>query len=274
MARAHTIQASGYRRVTGYSPPRESCGRTGWCYAANFDTLRVSQNQHGLRVAWASLIGFPRASVLLLGYAAEMYLKAGLAKAYVGCSAEMFDRDLKRRYGHQLSSMARDIDFPTLEEHLSDFQLLKQYIVVDARYPVTPQPDQDFLNATNSRTSVVWSRRRFAALCRLVRTVKDHVTQIDRDEQNPRSGNRIDWGDDGYLAWRSGGHLWQRLTFKTPKEIEVNKVEDLEIVRNVFDANLPFHAQWESIIVLEDKHKETKVWRAPRLESVCGEGKV
>jgi len=33
---------------------------------------------------WQQITGMPRASMLLLGYAMEMYLKAGLVKAYAG----------------------------------------------------------------------------------------------------------------------------------------------------------------------------------------------
>ena len=59
-----------------------------------------------------SVNGFAAYSMLLIAYAVEMYLKAGLAKAYFGCSEEMFARDIKSRFGHRLVSLANEISFP------------------------------------------------------------------------------------------------------------------------------------------------------------------
>ena len=64
----------------------------------------VKERKAGFRDAkadWALLTGLPKASMLLLGYAVEMYLKAGLSKAYFGCAESMFTRDIKQRFRHQ-----------------------------------------------------------------------------------------------------------------------------------------------------------------------------
>jgi len=63
----------------------------------------------------ALLTGLPRASMLLLGYSAEMYFKAGLTKAYVGCAESMFSRDIKRRFGHNFLLMSKELCFPLIQ---------------------------------------------------------------------------------------------------------------------------------------------------------------
>ena len=62
--------------------------------------------------------------MLLLGYAVEMYLKAGLAKAYRGCSDGMFDRDVTR-FGHDYKRIAAAIEFPGLPQDDEYFELLR-----------------------------------------------------------------------------------------------------------------------------------------------------
>jgi hypothetical protein len=74
--------------------------------------------------------------MLLLGYSVEMYLKAGLAKAYRGCSKEMFERDVKGRFSHKLPSLADEIAFPLQNGDEANLNLLRDMVLVDARYPV------------------------------------------------------------------------------------------------------------------------------------------
>lgn len=69
------------------------------------------QGKQGAALDWNLLTGLPRASMLLLGYSVEMYLKAGLAKAYKGCSENMFSQDVKGRFGHKLKKIAQEISF-------------------------------------------------------------------------------------------------------------------------------------------------------------------
>lgn len=68
-----------------------------------------SKGQRPTAEDWTLLTGLPRTSMLLLGYAVEMYLKAGIAKAYRGCGNMMFERDVKGRFGHNLDDMAQEL---------------------------------------------------------------------------------------------------------------------------------------------------------------------
>lgn len=60
------------------------------------------------RDEWSALTGNPRASVLLLGYAIEMYLKAGLAKWLSHCPEYLLLGDTKY-YSHDYKLLADDL---------------------------------------------------------------------------------------------------------------------------------------------------------------------
>lgn len=163
---------------------------------------------------WQRLEGMPRASLLLLGYAVEMYLKSGLTGVYRGCRPAMFERDLRRVYGHDLGKIAREIDYPGARAQRSDFRALRQAVLFDARYPIAPVAGQSFHDQVNRRTARMWDRRGFARLCRLAREVRAHASRIDRDPDTPAFWYRADFDDGGYLAFRSGGGLSPRITLR------------------------------------------------------------
>jgi hypothetical protein len=68
-----------------------------------------------------------------------MYLKAGLVKAYFGCSEELFNHDVRKNFRHRLKKLADEIDLPSLGESKADLRLLESFIVDWARYPITPK---------------------------------------------------------------------------------------------------------------------------------------
>lgn len=148
-----------------------------------------------------------------------MYLKAGVVKAYVGCREGMLERDLKKRYGHGLAEIAAEIAFPDTAERKSEFDALRRMILFDSRYPITtPGPGGNYHAEVNDRTRRVWSPSDFAGLCRLARRVREHVSRIDGDSNNPGSHHSYRIDDDGYLALRVGGHLRPRITIRFSSE--------------------------------------------------------
>lgn len=110
------------------------------------------------------LKGLPRASMLLLGYSVEMYLKAGLAKAYHGCSEEMFRRDVRSLYRHNLIKAAREIEFQFAPKDEANFGMLKDMILTDARYPIEVSDPTVFIDSANSQTFRIWSEKNFTEL--------------------------------------------------------------------------------------------------------------
>ena len=115
----------------------------------------IRERKRGIRDSmsdWNLLTGLPRSSMLLLGYAVEMYLKAGLAKAYKGCSEDMFERDVKGRFGHKLVSLAKEIVFPLKDDDEKNFILLQGMVLADARYPVFVPDGESYADTVNQQT--------------------------------------------------------------------------------------------------------------------------
>lgn len=162
---------------------------------------------------WADLEGLPKASILLLGYALEMYLKAGLAKAYQGCSEELFDRDV-RRFSHEFKKIAKEIAFEITPQDTKDLSVLRDMVLFGARYPVKPDDDGTYLKQQAKRMHQVATRAEFTRMRQLVIRVKSHASRLDMDNQNPASFSRVAIDADGYVAFRSGGHLPSRVTVR------------------------------------------------------------
>jgi hypothetical protein len=170
----------------------------------------------------SELKGLPRASVLLLGYSVEMYLKGGLVKAYRGCREELFRHDSKKKFRHKLASLATEIDFPHASSDRHDFHQLQKLIVSGARYPIEPgmisidarTRRAEFSRQLNERTALIWSDDRFRQLCALSARVRAHVDLIDNDENNPAHLDHGYIGETGYWVFRIGGLLRPRVTYR------------------------------------------------------------
>ncbi len=182
------------------------------------------------------LTGAPRASLLLLGYAAEMYLKSGLVKLYHGCRDEMVQRDL-RKFGHDYVGIAEEISFPLTNDSRIYLSLLTGFVTLDARYPIEPpaatetNPLVAIANSRNKRTDLEWNSESYSDLCDLVRSVKAHVRKLDSDSANPASFRRADLGRGGYIVMRYGGNLASRITYRS--ESDRRDARTLEEVRQL-----------------------------------------
>ena len=156
---------------------------------------------------WSLLTGLPRSSMLLLGYSVEMYLKAGLTKVYRGCSEEMFERDVKTRYRHRLVYLAKEIAFALQGDDEDNLNVLKQMILVDARYPAFVPKGISFSDAANHQTERIWSSSNFEAYTRLANRIQEHSRRIDnrgRDAGYPAPPAQIRAGALTHTAPASG----------------------------------------------------------------------
>lgn len=172
----------------------------------------VGKWTHGTGM-WAELEGLPKASVLLLGYSAEMFLKAGLAKAYQGCSEGMFDRDV-RQFSHNFKQLAKEVAFEVTSQDRKDLGTLQKMVLFDARYPVKPSENASSNEQQAARMQIVWSKSEFTRMRHLVLRIRTHVSKIDMDSKNPATVASIKIDDDGYVVYRVGGHLPPRITYK------------------------------------------------------------
>jgi hypothetical protein len=183
---------------------------------------------------WNRLTGLPRASMLLLGYSVEMYLKAGLAKAYFGCSEEMFTRDVKGKFGHRLVSIAHEIAFALKAQDEPNLDLLKEMVLVDARYPISVDEGATYTQSVNEQTSRIWSEEKFNSFLELANRIREHSSKIDQDSQDPANYGVWNIDDDGYLAFRCGGRLPPRITYRVSTVEKENGKDSLDDLKCLF----------------------------------------
>lgn len=168
-------------------------------------------------IFFVRLKGMPRASMLLLAYSAEMYLKSGLLKSFAKCSHRLIDRDTKY-LGHKLARLAKEINFSLSLENLEHLKILTN-LLLDARYPINPSKEyewkdqKEYTKKVNARTETTWNKNLFAELCRLVREIRNHVQRIDGDSENPSTILHADLENNGYITLRHGGNLVPMVTF-------------------------------------------------------------
>jgi hypothetical protein len=212
-----------------------------------------SRPKHHAR-AWNELTGLPRASVLLLGYSIEMFLKAGLARAYHGCREEMFERDARKRFGHNLAALAREADFPLDEQSQGDLDTLKQHVLAGARYPTAPLPDQSYVDAVNAMTMSIWDRETFRRYCSLATAISRHVAKVDMDSNNPALFRSMNIDHDGYLMFRIGGNLRTRITYRPSTPMLTSGKTSPNDVRALLipERNAVLLHYWDSALIVED----------------------
>lgn len=186
--------------------------------------------------AMAEMEGLPKASLLLLGYAVEMYLKAGLSKLYVGCPEELFDHDVRKKYGHDFKELAKAVSFERSQQDARDLKTLQRMVLYDARYPVKPSATATMTRLQAERMWVAWNGAEFARLRQLALRVKAHVSMIDRDSCDPLTVSSASIDDDGYVVLRMGGRLPPRVTYRFSSAQEAAGEARLDKLRELANA--------------------------------------
>lgn len=207
---------------------------------------------HGTAM-WADLEGLPKASMLLLGYSVEMFLKAGLAKAYQGCSEQMFDRDV-RQFSHDFKKLAKEVAFDSNERDRMDLGILQKMVLFNARYPIKPRESATAIHQQAERMHQVWSKSEFTRMRQMVLRIRTHVLRIDMDSFNPSSVSSIKLDDDGYVTYRTGGHLPPRVTFKYSTAQRQAEEDNLDALRTLARDGqlLLLNHIWEQATFYED----------------------
>ena len=223
-------------------------------------TVRKRRSEKSDRASdWNLLTGLPRASMLLLAYSVEMYLKAGMAKAYYGCSARMFERDVKGRLGHRLVSMAKELAFNLKDGDETNLALLKDMMLFDARYPVFVPEGASYADTVNRQTRRIWSSSNFEDYSELISRIKQHSQLIDSDSSNPASCNSYRIDRDGYLTFRIGGNLPPRITYRVSLAPKSNCKTPPDEIKALFVS--PQYPQlsryWERAWIYEDGEEKT-----------------
>lgn len=178
--------------------------------------IKVTRPTH-LHGEWAALTGHPTASMLLLAYGVETYLKAGLAKWLQDCPNRTFSKAL-RQYSHDYAKLANDMEIPEAVASQASLADLTQVVLMDGRYPAEPLPDGNPIDAINQRTWRNWSRKRFNENFALASRLRAYVARLNSDEKNPTSTFRRSLDEEGYVVLRVGGNMPSRITFRSPKD--------------------------------------------------------
>ncbi len=205
--------------------------------------------------SWNLDKGLPQASVLLIGYACEIFLKAGLVKVYMGCDESRFKYDVKFKFGHNLLFAAQELSFPIDQKVQNNLEFLKRMITNNARYPVVSKGTTEYCDALNLRNREIRNKDKFDSLIYLSEMVREHVARIDSDKENSASFIRTNIDEDGYLMIRSGGHLPTRITYRISSLQKMNKETSLEDIINLFKADDQFtwlSSLWEKVAIYED----------------------
>lgn len=226
------------------------------------------------------LRGFPRASMLLLGYAAEMYLKAGVVRVFSNCREEAVERWVTRKIGHNYIAAAKFVEFRLSDEDRERLAFLTD-LVTKMRYPVVPRTivtdrgfpfDTDHTAQMNERNNRIWSDAEFRKLCSLINRISAHVQRIDLDENNPASFLRGWIGEVGYWIFRVGGNLSPRVTYRLcPTRPDI----DGAAVRKQIEADWVFrhHAKWNNCkILVDDDDLKGKGFRAEERHTTDKDG--
>lgn len=192
---------------------------------------------------------------MLLGYAIEMYLKAGLTKVYFGCSEEMFDRDVRKRFGHELIEIANEIAFELSPQDRADFSTLQDMILFGARYPIKEHMAGSYIRQKAKRLWQVWNRPEFTRMRLLAIRVRKHAARIDMDSYDAAHFQSHQIDSDGYLAFRCGGHLPPRITYRLSSEQRALGDTKLSDIRKLVEENslfLPL-SFWDYSLIQEDR---------------------
>ena len=240
-------------------------------------TNTVEERKRGTRVRasdWKLLMGLPRGSMLLLGYSVEMYLKAGLVKAYRGCCEKMFEGDVRGRYGHNMVFLAEEIGFPFKVEDRKNLNLLRDMVIADARYPVFSRSGAIYANEINRRTGEIWKAEKFGILTELANRVEEHARNIDADRNNPALCKSVKVDDDGYITFRIGGNLPPRITYRLSSVQKCKNEGSLDVIKALLVSRFAWLSSYcERAWIYEDgedKNGKKKTWRRALTDKLGG----
>ncbi len=159
-------------------------------------------------------------SLLLLGYAAEMFLKAGLAQVLHGCSEQLFKTLTSKEYGHNLQRIAQSIYFDLDKSKTADLNTLQKLLESEGRYPLEADSEIDLILKSNELRHRTSSTANYRRLCKLVKQLALHSQELRGTTKSPVSTGSWQFHEDGYISlwWKQG--LPPRITYRLSPELE------------------------------------------------------
>jgi len=170
-----------------------------------------------------------KSSILLLGYAIELYIKAGLTRLYQRINKNDFKKVLKYKHSHNLKYSAELLDIYLCKDEQDALERIRKLILDEARYPITPETKESYVRQKNTLNSEVWSKEIYTYWSGIAEKVKSHVLKIDQDEKNPAEYTRCNINDGDYLVLRHGGNLPPYLLVYCKNFVHCKKIRQEEL---------------------------------------------
>ncbi|HDS0941471.1 TPA: hypothetical protein QDZ12_004794 [Pseudomonas putida] len=190
-------------------------------------------------------------SYMLLGYAAEMYLKAGLATVIHGCSEQLFKHLSSKEYGHKLQKIAQSIYFKLDKESSTDLVDLQAFIESEGRYPIEADDRNDLINQSNSLRLRSSNKTYYRRLCRLVERIARHSADLGGNRRTPASTGTWQYDDDGYISlWLKTG-LPPRITYRLSQKLTLER-EPMVVLREMIRSLPGLNAAWPHCDLYEE----------------------
>lgn len=183
-------------------------------------------------------------SMLLLGYAAEMFLKAGLAKTLHGCSEQLFQSLSSKEYGHNLQRLAQDIYFKLNKESSEDLVTLQRTIETEGRYPIEAEDINDHFFKYNSLRIKNASKLNYQRICRLVSQLAKHSHALGGTHTCRVSTESWQYDNDGYISYWWKEDLPPRITFRLSPELE-NEPDPIQTLREMIKSLPRLDSAWD-----------------------------
>ena len=166
-----------------------------------------------------------KSSILIIGYAFEMLLKSGLVCLYDDVPRKILGKDLRVTYGHNLRLIAEEIEVPINDDDLVKLKSLSDWLTGDARYPIEPTNERNYTQRLREVRRKFWDDEEFADLLQLYHKINSFVSTIDASEDDPKSIQKWEMDDGGFIIYRTGGKLKNRIIVKYSKQ-QKEKGED------------------------------------------------
>ncbi|ELL1153983.1 hypothetical protein FA375_24590 [Pseudomonas aeruginosa] len=193
----------------------------------------------------------PKSSVLLMGYAIEMYLKASLARRMSGCAEELFSHLSRKKFGHSYLKLAKFIEFPYTDVDQKHFQYLESAVISDARYPLSLKQGENYIDKCNSSRKKNTDRSEYRQYCDLARRLSQYATKIGGTRTSTVFTEGFTIDNDGYLSLRAGGGVSTRITFKLSSALKLQN-DPLAVLKDNLDGVAPIAASlWDNAEIWE-----------------------
>lgn len=216
----------------------------------------IDQLKGGVRNQIMPLIpideALPRASILLIGYAIELFLKAALAQVFIGCSEQLFQTTARRKFSHNLLALAQFVRFPLSKQTEEDLKTLETSILEDGRYPLTINNSDDYHEKGNARTKKSTDPANYQRYRDLADKLESYARSVSGTSEDPVSHETWTILNDGYISLRHGGGIPGRVTFRLSREMEgeLNPLQELGSMIRAVSPRLA--AAWDEFEIYEE----------------------